>query len=194
MTEKPPPTAGHSLADIAKVLADKRLPPVKSWNPPYCGPIDMRIARDGTWYYLGTPIGRPAMVKLFSSILRREPDSSYVLVTPVERVGIVVEDAPFLAVELVTEGTGQARQCGFRLNTDEHVIVDAENALTVTIDPESEAPHPLVHVRDDLYALIRRPVFYEMVELALQEQTPGEPLGLWSNGRFFPIDGSGLQP
>ncbi len=193
MTEKPSSTAGHSLADIARLLADKRLPPVKSWNPPYCGPIDMRIARDGTWYYLGTPIGRPAMVKLFSSILRREADGSYVLVTPVERVGIVVEDAPFLAVELVTEGAGPMRQCGFRLSTDEHVLVGAENSMTVIVDPASEAPHPLVHVRDGLYALIRRPVFYEMVEIALQEQQSGAPLGLWSQGVFFPIDGSGTM-
>lgn len=194
MTEKALPTAGHSLADIARLLADKRLPPVKSWNPAYCGPIDMRIARDGTWYYLGTPIGRPAMVKLFSSILRREPDGSFVLVTPVEKVGIVVEDAPFLAVELFSEGEGEARVLGFRLNTDDHVIVDADHAVCVTVDPSNEQPHPTVHVRDGLRALIRRPVFYEMVELALHEKISDGPLCIWSHGVCFPIDGTAVQP
>lgn len=186
----PSDVPGHSLSHIAQLLADQKVPPVERWNPPYCGMIDMRIARDGTWYYLGTPIGRPAMVKLFSSVLRRESDGSFVLVTPVERLGIAVEDAPFQAVELFTSGDGRDRSMAFRLNTDEHVLVDAAHRLRVTIDPTTEEPRPYVHVRRGLEALIRRSVFYEMAELALVEQAPQAPLGLWSAGTFFTIDGS----
>ncbi len=180
---------GSSLAELARMLGDRKLPPVETWNPPFCGMIDMRIARDGTWYYLGTPIGRPAMVKLFASVLRREPDGSFVLVTPVERVGLTVEDAPFLAVELFSEGVGRARQMGFRLNTEDAVIVDAAHPLTVRIDPATEEPRPYVHVRGGLEARIVRSVFYELVELGLAEQQGGT-LGLWSHDRFFPLDGS----
>lgn len=151
----------------------------------------MRIARDGTWYYLGTPIGRPAMVKLFSSVLRLEQDGSFVLVTPVEKLGITVEDAPFQAVELLTSGHGRGRSLAFRLNTDEHVLVDGGHRLRVMVDSATEEPRPYVHVRRGLEALIRRPVFYEMVELALVEQGGDAPLGLWSAGLFFTLDGSG---
>src|SRR3954467_14059652 len=112
MAPAPEDLAGLSLADIARLAAEKKLPPVEKWNPAYCGDSAMRIARDGTWYHEGSPIGRPAMVRLFSTILRREPDGSYVLVTPVEKLGIVVEDAPFVAVELKSEGAGRERSLG----------------------------------------------------------------------------------
>lgn len=181
---------GGSLAGLAALLASQKLPPVETWNPPYCGAIDMRIARDGTWFYMGTPIGRPAMVKLFSTVLRREPDGSFVLVTPVERVGIVVEDAPFIAVETFSDGTGKGRNLGFRLNTGEAVIVDADHRIRVRIDPSTEEPRPYVHVRGGLDALISRSVFYELIDWAMAEQEAGETLGLWSNNMFFALDGN----
>ncbi len=181
---------GGSLAGLAKLLADQKLPPVDKWNPPFCGVIDMRIARDGTWFYMGTPIGRPAMVKLFSTVLRREPDGSFVLVTPVERVGITVEDAPFIAVEAISESSGKARKLGFRLNTDDPVMIDSDHPLRVEIEPDTQEPRPYVHVRGGLDALIARSVFYELVDWAMSEQEPGGRLGLWSHGYFFPLDGS----
>jgi uncharacterized protein len=183
-------TPGSSLAGLAKLMADQKLPPVDKWNPPFCGMIDMRIARDGTWYYLGSPIGRLPMVKLFSSVLRKEPDGSFVLVTPVERVGIIVEDAPFLAVEAFNDGKEKTRRFGFRLKTDDAVEVDLDHGLRLQFDPATEEPRPYVHVRGGMEALINRSVFYELVAWAMDEQQPGGPLGLWSNGIWFPLDGS----
>ncbi|TFU06670.1 DUF1285 domain-containing protein [Polymorphobacter arshaanensis] len=170
------------LADVARLLAERKLPPVDKWNPTHCGPSDMRIARDGTWFHTGTPIGRPALVKLFSTILRREPDGSFVLVTPVEKLDIEVEDAPFVAVELTSEGEGTSRRLGFRLNTDDYVIAGPGNILRVETAPDG-TPRPYIHVRAGLEALINRAVFYEMVELALNEGA--SPPGLWSEGCFF---------
>jgi uncharacterized protein len=184
------PAPGASLASLAAAMADRKLPPVDQWNPAYCGPIDMRIASDGTWYYLGTPIGRPAMVKLFASILRREPDGSHVLVTPVEKVGITVDDAPFVAVELISEGAGNTRQMAFRLNTDDMVMVDTEHPLFVRIDAVTQAPRPYVMVRGGMKALINRAVFYELVALAEHECGEGDAFGLWSKDHFFKLDGS----
>lgn len=175
---------GRSLADVAKLLAEKKLPPVHLWSPTHCGHSDMRIARDGTWFHAGTPIGRSALVKLFSTVLRREPDGSHVLVTPIEKLDIEVEDAAFVAVEVTTSGEGRDRELMFRLNTDDYVIVDAEHAMRIEI-AEDGAPRPYLHVRGGLEALIGRAVFYELVELALAEGS--EPLGLWSRGSFFPI-------
>jgi uncharacterized protein len=149
----------------------------------------MRIARDGSWYYLGTPIGRPAMVKLFASILRREPDGSHVLVTPVEKVGITVDDAPFVAVELISDGQGAARQMAFRLNTDDMVMVDQAHPIRMATDA-SGTPRPYVMVRGGMEALINRAVFYELVALADSEATPGARFGLWSQDVFFALDGS----
>jgi uncharacterized protein len=184
-----PPAPGASLASLAASLKDRKLPPVDQWNPAYCGPIDMRIARDGSWYYLGTPIGRPAMVKLFASILRREPDGSHVLVTPVEKVGITVDDAPFVAVELISDGQGAARQMAFRLNTDDMVMVDQAHPIRMATDA-SGTPRPYVMVRGGMEALINRAVFYELVALADSEATPGARFGLWSQDVFFALDGS----
>jgi hypothetical protein len=173
--------------------APRRLPPVHLWNPPYCGAIDMRIARDGRWYYMGTTIDRPAMVKLFSGILRREPDDSYVLVTPVEKVGIRVDDAPFVAVELAVSDTGggtgvEGRQLAFRTNLDDVVPLDAEHPLRVAEHPETGEPSPYILVRDRLEALISRPVYYELVAMAEEREVAGgAELGVWSAGRFFPL-------
>ena len=186
MSASPPTGPGDSLslAEVARLLAEKKLPPVDKWNPSHCGGSDMRIAADGTWFHMGSPIGRAAMVRLFSTILRREPDGSHVLVTPVEKLDIAVDDAPFVAVELKSEGAGQGRKLGFRLNVDDWVIAGPEHALRIEIAADG-TPRPYLHVRAGLEALVNRPVFYELVELALTEGS--EPLGLWSDGTFFAI-------
>jgi len=184
--EPPPDLATLSLADIARLLADKRLPPVEKWNPDHCGDSEMRIARDGTWFHQGSPIGREAMVRLFSTILRREADGSFVLVTPVEKLSIAVDDAPFTAVELKSEGQERSRTIAFRLNTGELVTAGPDNALVLRETPDG--PHPYLHVRAGLEALVVRSVYYELMNLALDEGA--EPIGLWSDGAFFPLDGS----
>lgn len=176
-----------SLAQIARLLEEKRLPPVEKWNPDHCGDSEMRIARDGTWYHQGSPIGREAMVRLFSTILRREADGGFVLVTPVEKLGIMVEDAPFVAVELKSEGEGRDRALAFRLNTGDLVAAGPDNALSVR--DTADGPHPYLHVRGGLEALVGRSVYYELMNMALDEG--GERVGLWSNGAFFPLDGAG---
>lgn len=180
-----PDLAGLDLAAIARLAADRKLPPVEKWQPAHCGHSDMRIAADGTWYHMGTPIGRPAMVRLFSTVLRREPDGSHVLVTPVEKLTIDVEDAPFVAVEAVVEGEGEGRSIALRLNTDDVVIAGPDHPLRIDTAPDG-APRPYVHVRGGLEARINRPVFYQLAELALgeQEQHGGRP-GLWSGGAWF---------
>ncbi|MFM9853002.1 MAG: DUF1285 domain-containing protein [Sphingomonadaceae bacterium] len=175
--------ASLSLTDIAKAVAENRLPPVASWNPAHCGDSEMRIAADGTWFHQGSPIGRAAMVKLFASILRREADGSYVLVTPAEKLDIIVEDAPFIAVELRSEGMGQARSLAFRLNTDDLVIAGPDHPIRFA--EVDGAPRPYVMVRAGMEALITRNVYYELVNLALDEGA--DPPGLWSDGAFFVV-------
>lgn len=177
----PPELAGLSLAEIARAAAERRLPPVAQWNPPPCGDSGMRIARDGTWYHEGAPIRRPAMVRLFASLLRREADGRHVLVTPVEKLDIAVEDAPFVAVEVKTEGEGADRRLAFRLNTDEPVVAGPDHPLHM-VDGR-----PYLVVRDRLEAALARPIYYELAELALAEG--GNPPGLWSDGVFFPLVG-----
>jgi uncharacterized protein len=162
-----------------------------------CGDLSMRIAKDGTWFYRGSPIGRKELVCLFASVLKREADGSYILETPVERGKIEVEDAPFVAVELFWRECADPfvpnpvpRQClTFRTNLDEMVTADAEHPIRVAIDPKSREPRPYVTVRPGLEARINRAVFYEMVALAQPERVDGkEVLGVWSEGVFFPID------
>jgi uncharacterized protein len=184
MAPPPPDLAGLSIADIARLLEEEKLPPVERWNPSHCGDSGMRIARDGTWYHEGSPIGRPAMVRLFSTILRREPDGRHVLVTPVEKLDIEVEDAPFLAVELKSEGEGKGRSLAFRLNTGELVVAGAHHPLS--FETREDGPHPYLQVRGGLRALVARPVYYELANLALAEGA--EPPGLWSGGIFFAMD------
>ncbi len=181
-----PDLANLSLADIARLAQEKRLPPVDKWNPDHCGDSEMRIARDGTWFHQGSPIGREAMVRLFSTILRRESDGSYVLVTPVEKLSLEVEDAPFLAVELKSEGEGRSRALAFRLNTGDLIAAGPGNPLVIRETPDG--PHPYLHVRGGLEALVNRSVYYELMNLALDEAS--DPVGLWSNGAFYPLDGS----
>ncbi len=185
----PPDLSCLSLAEVARAVAERRLPPVEHWNPAHCGHSDMRIARDGTWFHGGTPIGRPALVKLFSTILRREPDGSFVLVTPFEKLDIDVEDAPFLAVEARSEGKGRARSIAFRLSTDDLVVAGPGNPLRIGIEADG-TPRPYLHVRGaigcGLEALVVRSVFYELAEWALEDAgASGDPPGLWSGGAFF---------
>lgn len=179
----PPDLETLSLAEVAKALAEKRLPPVEQWHPTHCGDSEMRIARDGTWFHQGTPIGRPAMVALFSTILRREADGGYVLVTPGEKLDIAVEDAPFVAVEMKSEGMGRDRRLAFRLNTGDLVVADAAHALR--FEEHDGEPRPYLHVRAGLEALVARPVFYELADIALSEDN--DPSGVWSSGHFFPM-------
>lgn len=158
------------------------------------GHFGMRIARDGTWYYQGSPINRKELVCLFASVLKREPDGGYVLETPVERGRIDVDDAPFIAVEMVWRdcdcGDGTPRQClAFRTNLDQIVTANAEHPITVHLDPVTREPRPYITVRPGLEARINRAVFYEMVALAERETVGGRDLlGVWSEGVFFPID------
>jgi hypothetical protein len=181
MAPAPADLAGLSLGDIARLAEERKLPPVHLWNPSHCGDSAMRIARDGTWFHEGSPIGRPEMVRLFSTILRREEDGRFVLVTPAEKLDIAVEDAPFVAVELKSEGEGQARNLAFRLNTGDLVVAGPDHRLRF-----DEGPHPYVEVRPGLDALVARPVYYELAELALAEGF--DPPGLWSGGAFFPFE------
>ena len=160
-------------------------PPVHLWNPPFCGDLDMRIATDGTWFYLKTPIGRPALVKLFASVLKRE-DDKYFLVTPVEKCGIQVEDAPFLAVEMTVGERDGARVLNFRTNVDDWVACGSEHTLRFEPEPDTGGLKPYLHVRRDLWAKVSRPLFYDLVELGEERDVNGERMfGVASGGEFF---------
>ncbi len=187
LSHPPPETiAGLSLGEIAAYAADGRLPPVERWNPEHCGDSAMRILADGTWLHEGTPIGRPALVRLFSTVLRREADGGYVLVTPVEKLSIVVEDAPFLAIEMESEGEGRARRLAFRTNVGDVVVAGPDYPLRV--EDRGHGAHPYVRVRGGLEALVARPVYYELANLALDEPAgPDGTVGLWSDGAFFAL-------
>ncbi len=184
MPELPHDLSSFSLAEIARMAAGQKLPPVASWNPAHSGQSDMRIAQDGTWFHEGTPIRRENMVRLFSTILRREGDGRHVLVTPAERLYIEVEDAAFIAVEVKSDGSGPTRTLAFRLNTGDLILASAENGISMR--GTSDAPAPYLHVRDGLEARLARPVYYELANLALNEGN--EPAGLWSSGAFFPME------
>ncbi|TBU79300.1 DUF1285 domain-containing protein [Pseudomonas daroniae] len=178
--------AGDLLAQIPPA-GSKGMPPVHLWNPDFCGDIDMRIARDGSWFYMGTPIGRLAMVRLFSTIIRRDGED-YFLVTPVEKVGIKVEDAPFVAVSVQAAGQGEEQVLRFVTNVGDEVEAGDEHLLRVELDAQTQEPSPYIHVRANLEALIHRNVFYQLVELAQAREIDGQPwLGVWSGGVFFPI-------
>lgn len=180
--------SASALAEAASAAAKgKGLPPVHLWNPPFCGDLDMRIARDGTWFYQGTPIGRPALVRLFSTILKLE-DGKYFLITPVEKVGIQVEDAPFVAVDFRKSGKGAAQDLTFVTNVGDEVTASDTNPLRVRRDPQTGEPAPYVMVRAGLEALIDRKSFYRLVDLGVHEAHQGESwFGLWSGGVFFPV-------
>ncbi len=163
----------------------KGSPPVERWNPPFCGDIDMRIAADGTWFYQKTPIGRPALVRLFASVLKREGDK-YFLVTPVEKVGLVVEDAPFLAVELKVERGANGQTLTFRTNVEDWVTAGRGHALRFEEDAATGGLKPYLHVRRDLWAKVTRALFYDLVELGEEREIGGRTMfGVVSGGEFF---------
>ena len=180
--------SAEGIAAAARAASKGRgLPPVHKWNPPDCGDLDMRIARDGTWFYLGTPIGRAELVRLFSTILRRDGDR-YVLVTPVEKVGIQVDDAPFVAVDFEVEGQGEAQVLRFLTNVGDATEAGPDAPIRVERDAATGEPSPYVLVRDRLEALIDRKSFYRLVEIGVHHKVEGQNwFGLWSGGQFFPV-------
>lgn len=186
MPESRPPIElqGLSLAELQKLADERKLPPVDRWNPDRCGHSGMRIARDGTWYHEGAPIQRSAMVRLFSTVLRRESDGRHVLVTPVEKLDIDVDSTAFRAVEMSSEGGGVSRRVAFRLDSGDLVILDKDHPLRIT--REERGPSPRILVRHGLEAELVRPVYYELAETALAEGH--DPPGIWSSGTFFPLD------
>ncbi|MEO6433643.1 MAG: DUF1285 domain-containing protein [Sphingomicrobium sp.] len=186
MPERAPPITlqGLSLADLQAAIDQRRLPPVERWHPDHCGDSEMRIARDGTWYHQGVPIRRPAMVRLFSTVLRREADGSHVLVTPVEKLAIEVEATAFRAIDMRTEGAGEARTIAISLDSGDAVMVDAEHPLAVV--ETDGGPSPRILVRHGLEAELSRAIYYELAEIALAEGH--DPPGVWSHGSFFPLD------
>src|SRR5882757_6879939 len=180
--------AKEGQSDLATIVREtagtKGLPPVHLWDPPYCGEIDMRIASDGTWFYQKTPIGRPALVKLFASVLKREGDK-YFLVTPVEKVGLIVVEAPFLAVELKVENNARGQALSFRTNVDDWVEAGPGHALRFEPEPEGGLK-PFLHVRRELWAKVTRPLFYDLVELGEERDLGGKAMfGVVSGGEFF---------
>lgn len=182
-TQKIVTPSAESIAQSARAAQKGGLPPVHLWNPPHCGEIDMRIAADGTWFYMGTPIGRPELVRLFSTILRKD-DDGYVLVTPVEKVAITVDDAPFVAVDFDRKGDALV----FQTNVGDAVTAGDEHPIRVERDPETDEPRPYLLVRAKLEALIDRKSFYRLVEIGEQAQHAGERwFGVRSGGVFFPI-------
>ncbi len=176
--------ASNPLAGLKEVYkSGGAMPPVHLWNPPFCGDIDMRIANDGTWFYMNSPIGRKPLYTLFSRVLRREADK-YFLVTPVEKCGIRVDDAPFVALRMNVEGVGREQVISFETNVDDHVVVNAGHGLRFADEAATDGLKPYVLVRANLEALVIRALFYDLVELAVVE---GEWFGVWSSGRFFPM-------
>jgi uncharacterized protein len=162
----------------------KDLPPVHLWNPPFCGDLDMRIASDGTWFYRGTPIGRPALVRLFSTILKRE-DGKHFLVTPVEKVGIRVDDAPFLAVEMCDEQDEGGRLLRFRTNVDDWVTCDDDHRLRFEMAADGGLT-PYLHIRADLWAKVTRALYYDLVDIGEERVVDGRAMfGVASAGEFF---------
>lgn len=182
-TQPPIELKGISLSELRKLIDERRVPPVDKWDPDHCGHSGMRIARDGTWFHNGTPIERPAMVRLFSTILRREPDGSHILVTPVEKLAIDVDCTAFRAVEMESEGSGKDRRIALALDSGDALVVGRGHPLTIVDD--CPGPSPRVAVRHGLEAEVSRAIYYELAEIALSEG--GNPPGVWSDGSFFPL-------
>jgi uncharacterized protein len=182
------------LESLLKSQAGKGPAPVELWNPPYCGDIGMRIRADGTWFYQGSPIGRMQLVKLFASVLRRDVDQKHYLVTPVEKVDVAVDDAPFLAVEMEVRKPGQGQSLTFRTNVDDIVVCDRVHPIWFVLEPRSGGLKPYLRVRGQLSALVTRALYYDLVELAIPRSgAAGEPVGIWSSGTFFPL-AAGAEP
>ena len=191
MPESRPPIElqGLNLGELQALIDQRRLPPVDQWNPERCGHSGMRIARDGTWYHDGQPIRRPAMVRLFSTVLRREQDGRHMLVTPVEKLEIEVDSTAFRAIEMESEGERELRRIAFRFDSGDALILGPDHPLRLV--PDEKGPSPRVLVRHGLEAELARPVYYELAEIALAEG-PGNPKnwppGIWSDGAFFALD------
>lgn len=175
--------SAEGIAASIRAAKGRGLPPVHLWNPAFCGDLDMRIARDGTWFYLGTPIGRPELVRLFSTILKKE-DGKYFLVTPVEKVGITVDDAPFVAVDFEVTGEDPEQVLTFTTNVGDTAAAGPDHPIRVERDPETGEPSPYVLIRANLEALIDRKSFYRLVDLGANHDGW---FGIWSSGDFFPI-------
>jgi hypothetical protein len=173
------------LEALIKAQAGKGPAPVEQWDPPYCGDIGLRVRADGVWLYRDSPIARPALVKLFASVLRKDADGRHYLVTPAEKVDVAVDDAPFLAVEMEVSGAGAAQTLVFRTNVDDIVEAGPEHPLRFATEPGSGGLKPYLHVRGRLEALVTRALSYDLVELAVEQQ--GRGLGVWSGGAFFPM-------
>lgn len=179
-----------SITGAVSRAAAKGPPPVERWNPPFCGDLDMRIAADGTWFYLKTPIGRSALVKLFASVLKREGDN-YFLVTPVEKCGIQVDDAPFLAVEMNVEERASGRILRFRTNVDDWIVCGPEHPLRFELEPGTGGLKPYLHVRRDLWAKVTRALFFDLVEIGEERDVAGKAMfGVVSMGSFFAMAGA----
>jgi hypothetical protein len=175
----------QALESLASAVGKGKYPPVEKWNPPFCGDLDMRIAADGTWFYLGTPIGRPALVRLFASVVKRE-DGRYFLVTPVEKVGIRVDDAPFLAVEMEIENRGPQQSLIFRTNVDDVLRCDADHRLRFEPEAGTGGLRPYLHVRRDLWAKVTRALFFDLVGIGeVREEGGLRMFGVVSTGEFF---------
>ncbi|MGN6548582.1 MAG: DUF1285 domain-containing protein [Pararhizobium sp.] len=178
---------------IARAAADaagrgRGLPPVEKWNPPFCGDIDMEIRADGTWFYMGTPIGRMPLVRLFSTVLRKDEDGRTYLVTPVEKVGIRVEDAPFLAVEMSVTGESVSQRLTFRTNVGDVVEAGAEHPLRFSLSGGNDGLKPYLHVRGRLEALVSRALMYDLVEVGETIEIGGEAMfAVRSGGAVFPV-------
>jgi uncharacterized protein len=177
--------ASNPLAGLKEATADsQKLPPVHLWNPPFCGDIDMRIAGDGTWFYMNSPIGRKPLYTLFSRVLRRDDDGKYYLVTPVEKCGITVDDAPFAAIRMAVEGKGVAQRIFFETNVDDQVCVGDKHPLRFADEVGTGGLKPYVLVRANLEALVARSLFYDLVSLGIERDGW---FGVWSSGTFFPM-------
>lgn len=185
---KQAPTGLDAITDALRRAGKATgLPPVERWNPPFCGDLDMRIAGDGTWFYLKTPIGRPALVKLFASVLKRE-DDKYFLVTPVEKCGIQVDDAPFMAVELEIKESSAGRVLNFRTNVDDWVECGPEHVLRFEPQAATGGLKPYLHVRRNLWAKVTRTLFFDLVDLGEEREVAGQAMfGVSSMGTFFPM-------
>ena len=181
---------GSGLAGLEALLkeqASDRPPPVEKWNPPYCGDIGMRIRNDGVWFYQGSPIGRKPLVRLFSRVLRKDPDGKHYLVTPVEKVDVAVDDAPFLAVEMEVSGSGADQVLTFRTNVDDVVRCGPDHRLRFVEEVPSGGLKPYLRVRGGLEALVTRALYYDLVELAVPGAEMPDTLVVWSEGVPFPV-------
>ena len=178
------------LEALIKAQAGKGPAPVEKWNPPYCGDIGMRIRSDGMWLYQGSPIGRMPLVKLFASVLRKDEDGKHYLVTPAEKVDVTVDDAPFLAVEMQVAGSGRDQKLTFRTNVDDIVEAGSDHPIRFEVERGSEGLKPYLIVRGRLEALVTRALYYDLVELTVEEARSGDrQLGIWSSSKFFPMQG-----